>query len=136
MDRLSSREIVHRTLEDILADFAVPSSTSTKGPEVVYKGVIPHASQTHSEKINLSLIGTIPSLANAIAAAHIFEARGGLRQCIEVDLRRRHNYIDRDIGMTPALNGQEITLNVLVGNPFLKNIFETKDGRYAVLSAV
>jgi hypothetical protein len=35
-----------------------------------------------------------------------------------------------------ALNGQEITLDMTAGNPFLQNIFETKDGRFVVLSAV
>jgi hypothetical protein len=136
MDLLSSHHILDQTLQDVLTDFAVPHPTSTNGPDVVCKGAIPPPRETHSEKINLSLIGTIPSLANAIAAAQIFEARGGLRQRIEVDLRRGHNYIDPDIGMTPTLNGQEITLDVLVGNPFIRNIFETKDGAYAVLSAV
>lgn len=38
--------------------------------------------------------------------------------------------------MTPSLNGQEIPVDVVVGNPFLRNVFETRDGRFVVLSAV
>ncbi|KAK5414659.1 hypothetical protein LTR06_004474 [Exophiala xenobiotica] len=133
---LSSQQIAHQTLRDVLEDFGIPETTSTHGPDVVFTGAIPAYSTTQSEKINLTLIGTIPSTANAIAAAHIYEHRGGCRQKIEVDLRRGHNYIDPDIGMTPTINGQEITLDVVAGNPFLRNIFETKDGKYVVLSAV
>lgn len=71
-----------------------------------------------------------------VTAAQIFEAGGGDQQTIEIDLRRGHNYIDPDIGMTPSLNGQEISLDVVAGNPFSRNIFETRDGKWAVLSAV
>jgi hypothetical protein len=52
------------------------------------------------------LIGAIPALANAVTATQINEARGGERQTITIDLRRGHNYIDPDIGMTPSINGQ------------------------------
>lgn len=133
---LSAHQIAEATLRDILTDFDISLPTSTSGPEVVFNGTIPPPEATHSEKINLSLVGTVPALANAITAAQIFEARGGSRQRIEVDLRRGHNYIDPDIGMTPTINGQEITVDVLVGNPFIKNIYETKDRKYAILSAV
>ncbi|KAK5057504.1 hypothetical protein LTR84_011504 [Exophiala bonariae] len=133
---LSSHQILEATLHDVLTDFAIPLPTLSDGPDITYIGAIPPSQETRSEKINLSLIGTIPSLANAVAAAQIFCARKGNRQNIEVDLRRGHNYIDPDIGMTPTLNGQEITVDVVVGNPFLRNIFETRDGRYVVLSAV
>lgn len=103
---------------------------------VSFVGGIPPPEQTHSEKFNLSLIGAVPSVANAAVAAQIFEARGGAPQKIEADLRRGHNYIDPDIGMTPSLNGQEITLDLVAGNPFTTNIFETKDARFVLLSAV
>lgn len=53
-----------------------------------------------------------------------------------MDLRRAHNYIDPDIGITPSLNGQEITLDLVAGNPFSRNIFETRDKKWVVLSAV
>lgn len=103
---------------------------------VSFVGSIPPSEQTHSEKFNLSLIGALPSVANAAVAAQIYEARGGAPQMVEADLRRGHNYIDPDIGMTPSLNGQEITLDLVAGNPFTTNIFETKDGRFVLLSAV
>ncbi|KAF2762065.1 CoA-transferase family III [Pseudovirgaria hyperparasitica] len=133
---VTSHEVALRTLQDILLDFNIPLPTSEKGPTISFIGGIPPVSETKSEKINLSLIGTIPALANAVTAAQIWEARGGKRQCVESDLRRGHNYIDPDIGMTPSLNGQEIPLDMVAGNPFLFNIFETRDGRSVVLSAV
>jgi hypothetical protein len=123
-------------LYSILDDFSIPRPTSTSGPEVIFIGSTPPPEQTQSQKINLSLIGAIPSLANAVAAAQIFVARGGARQSVSVDLRRGHNYIDPDIGMTPSLNGQEITLDLVAGNPFSRNIFETRDKKWVVLSAV
>jgi hypothetical protein len=91
-------------LDTILTDFGL--SRKEDGSNVDFVGEIPAASTTSSQKIDLSLIGTIPALANAIAATQIFEARGGEKQSIEVDLRRGHNYIDPDIGMTPSINGQ------------------------------
>lgn len=103
---------------------------------VSFVGRIPPPEQTHSEKFNLSLIGAVPSVANAAIAAQIYEARGGAPQTVEADLRRGHNYIDPDIGMTPSLNGQEIALDLVAGNPFTTNIFETKDGCFVLLSAV
>lgn len=103
---------------------------------VSFIGSIPPPEETHSEKFNLSLVGAIPSVANAVVAAQVFEARGGAPQKVEADLRRGHNYIDPDVGMTPSLNGQEITLDLVAGNPFTLNIFETKDGRFVILSAV
>jgi hypothetical protein len=45
-------------------------------------------------------------LANAVAATQIYEARGGPPQKIQADLRKGHNYIDPDTGMTPTINGQ------------------------------
>ncbi|KXT08328.1 hypothetical protein AC579_923 [Pseudocercospora musae] len=102
-------------------------------------GSMPEIKQTNSEHINLSLIGAVPSLANAIVATEIFEARGGESQKITVDLQRSHNYIDPDIGMTPKINGQsEINLDLVGGNPFLGNIniYETADGRHVGPSAV
>lgn len=131
-----SHEIALQALNDILDDFQIPRSTPDSGPEILFKGAIPPAEQTKSEKMSLSLIGATPSLANAVAAALIFEARKGTRQSIEIDLRRSHNYTDPDLGMTPTLNGQEVTMDVLAGNPFLKTIFETKDGKWVILSAV
>lgn len=61
---------------------------------------------------------------------------GEAPQTVEVDLRRGHNYIDPDIGMTPSLNGQEIMRDLLAGNPFTTNIFETKVNNFVILSAV
>ena len=80
-------------------------------------GGIPALSSTNSENICLSLIGAIPALANAVAATQINEARGGKSQTIEIDLRRGHNYIDPDIGMTPSINGQVICLQLHQFNP-------------------
>lgn len=131
-----SQQAALQTFYDILDDFDIPRPTSDHGPEVVFKNGLPPPEQARSEVINLSLVGAIPSLANAVAAAAIFEARGGGRQRVELDLRRGHNYIDPDVGMTPTLNGQEITLDMIAGNPFLRNIFQTQDGKWAVLSAV
>jgi hypothetical protein len=91
-------------LDTILADFGL--SRNEHGSAIDFVGDIPAASATSSQNIDLSLIGTIPALANAVAATQIYEARGGAKQVIEVDLRRGHNYIDPDIGMTPSINGQ------------------------------
>ncbi|KIW13782.1 hypothetical protein PV08_08973 [Exophiala spinifera] len=131
-----THRVALETLNDILDDFQIPRCTPESGPKIIFKGAIPPAEQTHSQKMNLSLIGAIPSLANAVAAAQIFEARKAARQSIEIDLRRSHNYTDPDLGMTPTLNGQEIPMDVLAGNPFLKTIYETKDGKNVILSAV
>jgi len=73
---------------------------------VKFVGRIPSLKSTHSEKINFTLIWAIPACANAVAAAQIYKARGGSAQEIEIDLRRSHNYLDPDIGMTPTINGQ------------------------------
>jgi hypothetical protein len=91
-------------LDTILTDFGL--SRKEHGTSINFVGEIPAVSATSSQKIDLSLIGTIPALANAVAATQIYEARGGASQTIEVDLRRGHNYIDPDIGMTPSINGQ------------------------------
>ena len=74
--------------------------------QVLLQGSIPAIRLTKSEHINMSLIGAIPSLANAIAATQIYEARGGAAQSVSVDLQRAHSYLDPDIGMTPTINGQ------------------------------
>lgn len=99
-----SLALAMQALDTILNDFGLERKPD--GSAVEFVGEIPAVEKTKSQKINLSLIGAIPALANAVAATHIFEARGGERQSIEVDLRRGHNYIDPDIGMTPSINGQ------------------------------
>jgi hypothetical protein len=99
-----SHTIALRALDTILRDFGLERKLD--GSDVAFVGEIPAASATSSQHIDLSLIGTIPSLANALAATQIYEARGGRKQTVEVDLRRGHNYIDPDIGMTPSINGQ------------------------------
>ncbi|TID15664.1 hypothetical protein E6O75_ATG07992 [Venturia nashicola] len=127
-----------KTLTAILADFGLDKEQERRkfGSKVNFVGQIPSVEKTGSEKINLSLVGAVPAAANALAASWIFEGRGGGEQVVDVDVGRGHNYIDPDVGMTPSLNGQEITVDLVVGNPFLKNIYETKDGRHVVLSAV
>lgn len=127
-----SSDIALQSLETYVSEFGVALPAGA----VSFVGSIPPPRQTRSEKLNLSLIGTIPSAANAAIAAQIFEARGGSPQTVEADLRRGHNYIDPDIGMTPSLNGQEITRDLLAGNPFTTNIFETRDNEFVILSAV
>jgi hypothetical protein len=99
-----SHAYVLTKLDTILTDFGLLRKEHGSG--ISFKGEIPAASATSSQKIDLSLIGTIPALANAVAATQIYEARGGVTQTIEVDLQRGHNYIDPDIGMTPSINGQ------------------------------
>ena len=131
-----SHHVAEQALGDILGEFRIPRPTREHGPRIQFTGTIPPLLETQSDKVCLSLVGAIPALACAVTAAHILEARGGARQTIEVDLSRGHNYIDPDIGMTPSLNGQEITLDLVHGNPFLRNIFETRDGKWAILSAV
>lgn len=132
----TSRQIAEQTLADFLQNFDIFIPKSTGGVDVVFHSALPDPQTTESEKLNLALIGAIPAAANAVTAAEIFRCRGGPGQRVEVDLRRGHNYIDPDIGMTPTLNGQEISLDVVVGNPFLRNIYQTKDDKYVVLSAV
>jgi len=131
-----THQVALQSLYDILDDFQIPRPSPRSGPQIVFKGAIPPPEQTKSQKFSMSLIGAIPSLANAVTAAQIFEARTGARQTVEVDLHRSHNYTDPDFGMTPTVNGQEVTLDVLAGNPFLGTIFETKDYRWVILSAV
>jgi len=99
-----SQRIATEALDEILADFGL--SRRPNGSPVSFIGEIPALKETKSQKINLSLIGSIPAGANALAATQIYEARGGQPQNIELDLRRGHNYIDPDIGMTPTINGQ------------------------------
>lgn len=100
----TSHQIVLKVLDDILNDFGITRSEAKTQVELV--GAIPTIQTTKSEHINMTLAGAIPSLANAIVAAQIFEARGGPSQKITIDLRRAHNYLDPDIGMTPTINGQ------------------------------
>jgi hypothetical protein len=99
-----SQRIATQALDEILSDFGL--SRRPGGSSVSFIGEIPALKETKSQKINLSLIGSIPAGANALAATQIYEARGGQPQNIELDLRRGHNYIDPDIGMTPTINGQ------------------------------
>lgn len=91
-------------LDEVLEDFGL--ARSNVGSQVELQGAIPAAHETSSQHINMTLTGAIPSLANAIVATQIFEARGGAAQKISVDLQRSHNYLDPDIGMTPTINGQ------------------------------
>lgn len=104
MSSHSSTVFALAALDTILADFGLEQKPD--GSSVRFVGELPAVDKTNSQSINLSLIGSIPALANAVAATQIFEARGGKTQAIEVDLRRGHNYIDPDIGMTPSINGQ------------------------------
>jgi len=129
-----SQEVTLKLLDTILADFGLARNNGTSTIEL--EGAIPALQQTKSQHIMMSLVGAIPSLGNAIAATQIFEARGGDPQTIAIDLRKAHNYLDPDIGMTPTINGQEITLDLVAGNPFLQGIYETADGRHVVPSAV
>lgn len=129
-----SQRIASSYLDKILENFGCSNSSAKSHVRFIHG--FPPTSQTKSTDIHLSLIGAIPSAANALMAARILEHRGGPAQEIEIDLRRSHNYIDPDIGMTPSIWGQEIPVDVLSGNPFLRNIFETKDGRHVILSAV
>jgi len=129
-----SHSIALDLLDEILDDFGLQRRSN--GSNVTFAGEIPALASTKSEKINLSLIGSIPAVANAVAATQIYEARGGKPQDIEVDLSRGHNYLDADTGMTPTLNGQEITLDLVAGNPFIPGIYETSDGRHVIPSAV
>lgn len=131
-----SHGVALQALYDILDDFQIQRPSSSSWLRVVFKGAIPPLEQTRSQKFSMTLIGAVRSLANAVTAAQIFEARTRARQTIEVGLRRSHNYTDPDFGMTPTVNGQEVTLDVLAGNPFLGTIFETKDGKWVILSAV
>ncbi|CAK1361730.1 hypothetical protein CB0940_02933 [Cercospora beticola] len=133
---LTSRQIAEQTLQDVLNDFDIKLPSHVQNFAIDFPYPIPSPEETNSEKLNLSLVGAIPACANAIIAAAIFQARGGAAQRVGIDLRRGHNYIDPDIGMTPSLNRQEVPLDVVFGNPFLKNIYETEDHKYAVLSAV
>lgn len=100
----ASHNVTVKILDGILQDFGLQRNNGRSDIKLV--GFIPALKETHSEHINMSLIGAIPSLANAIAATQIFEARGGLSQTITIDLQRAHNYLDPNIGMTPTLNGQ------------------------------
>lgn len=90
--------------DKLLYDFGL-SQTNCKSVASV-QGLIPSDNHTNSQKLNLSLVGSLPSLANALAASQIYELRGGAAQDVSVDLARGHNYLDPDIGMTPSLNGQ------------------------------
>ncbi|KAH7400276.1 CoA-transferase family III domain-containing protein [Cadophora sp. MPI-SDFR-AT-0126] len=119
-------------LDKLLANFGA-SRENGKSTIIFTNPVSP---SFHGSKINLSLVGSIPSTACAVLASQIHESRTGQSQIITTDLSRGSSYIDPDEGMTPSLNGQEIPVDVVIGNPFLRNIFETKDGRFVVLSAV
>src|ERR1700744_1817099 len=100
----NSHRIATQALDEILSDFGLARTTT--GSRVVFENEIPALTSTKSQNINLSLIGSIPATANALAATQIFEARGGRPQEVKIDLARGHNYIDPDIGMTPTVNGQ------------------------------
>ena len=100
----TSRDVTLKILDEILEDFGLDRNNGSSTINLV--GSIPAPQQTRSEHINMSLIGAVPSLANAVAATQIHEARSGDSQCIEVDLQRSHNYLDPNIGMTPTINGQ------------------------------
>ncbi|OAA66024.1 CoA-transferase family III domain protein [Cordyceps fumosorosea ARSEF 2679] len=131
----ASHRAARSILNILLADFGL-SSDDDQETKVMFEGDVPALASTNSQRLLLSLVGAIPAAANALAAARILELRGGPSQTITVDLARGHNYIDPNIGMTPTINGQEIPMDMVVGNPYLRNIFETKDGRFVVASAV
>jgi hypothetical protein len=99
-----SHQVTMKILDDILEDFGLARSSGLSLVELI--GSFPKISETKSEYLHMSLVGAVPSLANAIAATQIYEARGGSPQTIQLDLRRSHNYLDPDIGMTPSINGQ------------------------------
>lgn len=100
----TSCRITLELLDKILKDFGLSHSNGKSTIEL--QGALPDIEQTKSQNIHMSLIGAIPSLANAVAATQIYEARGGEPQTIAIELQRSHNYLDPDIGMTPTLNGQ------------------------------
>lgn len=104
LDANQSHAVAFTVLDAILEDFGIQRHNN--GSSVEFRGDVPAPRTTMSEQVNLTLVGAIPALANAIVATQIYEARGGLPQRIEVDLRKAHNYLDPDTGMTPTLNGQ------------------------------
>lgn len=99
-----SRGITLKVLDDVLHDFGLARHNGRSSIDLI--GAIPAIQETKSQHVNMSLVGAVPSLANAIAATQIYEARGGQPQTIAIDLQRSHNYLDPDIGMTPTINGQ------------------------------
>jgi hypothetical protein len=108
-----SHAIALQVLDEILHDSGLQRKPN--GSTISFTGTIPSPTAAKSQNINLPLIGTIPALANAIAATQIYEARGGETQSITVDLGKGHNYLDPDIGMTPTINGQVRLLHILLG---------------------
>ncbi|PVH87116.1 CoA-transferase family III [Cadophora sp. DSE1049] len=125
-----STDEAYALLDKLLADFG--ASRENGKSTVKFTNPLPPSSTHQSSKINLSLAGSIPSTACVVLASQIHEARTGQSQTITTDLSRGGSYIDPDEGMTPSLNGQEIPVDVVIGNPFLKNIFETRDGRFVL----
>jgi len=100
-----THEVVFSVLDTVLGDFGL--RRKEHGSHVELIGDVPGVQAgVVDQKLSLSLTGTVPALANAIAATQIYEARGGSPQKIQVDLRKGHNYLDPDTGMTPTLNGQ------------------------------
>lgn len=93
-----------KTFDNILHDFGLSQNNGKSVARL--HGPIPAAEQTDSQQLNLSLVGSLPSLANALAASQIYELRGGAPQDVSVDGARGHNYLDPDVGMTPTINGQ------------------------------
>jgi hypothetical protein len=100
-----THEVVFSVLDTVLGEFGLRREEHGCRVELVGDVPGPQGSALN-QKLNLSLTGTVPALANAIAATQIYEARGGCPQKIQVDLRKGQNYLDPDAGMTPTLNGQ------------------------------
>jgi hypothetical protein len=100
----STQTTAYKILDMMLDDCS--GQRNSHGSSVKFVGEFPGFRAKFNDKINLSLIGAIPSLANAVAATQRYKARGGLSQTIEVDLRKVHNHLNPDTGMTPTINGQ------------------------------
>ncbi|RUS19344.1 hypothetical protein BC937DRAFT_87628 [Endogone sp. FLAS-F59071] len=128
---------IYDVLERYLNDFGLSTSQAGDKTKIIIEGADPLVDQP----FRVGAMSTIPSVANAIAAAIIWRMRGGQEQTISADLRRARSIhaLEPGWGFEPTLNGRGFSMPLMMGEPywpFLVDIFTTKDGRKVLLSGI
>ncbi|MBF6332828.1 CoA transferase [Nocardia transvalensis] len=117
-------------LNDLLAPIGLDSADA--GGAVDFAGRDPIL----ESRLRLGAAIGIPMMAGAVGVAALWRHRGGHGQDLHLDLRQAVYYIAPEILWEPTVNGFPAPAPLVEGNPFLLDIYRTRDGREVVPSAV
>lgn len=129
-------------LDDLLHDVGIDRDESIASVRV-------HHDEPHVRTVaNLEHAMGLPMLASAIAAADLWQTRGGTRQDIEIDLAQAVHAVNPLLARTTTLNGHPPNLGSVLApghgsaflgglevSPLLTDVYRTRDSRWVLPSA-